>query len=171
MVRLYCATTSCKLFLLQLEVDISMSLNVSATSLDCQIVSTIKTAVTSDRVCLLFQKIMLEEGMTRLAIHSLTGSSEKEREHAIKLLLEFSNDEAYCRKIALEKGALVLLTSLAGTLEHPTLSNLAEEVLTRIETVEENIQYLAAAGRFEPLLSRLCEGTSFYKACLLFNHL
>ncbi|KAI6686939.1 hypothetical protein NL676_032852 [Syzygium grande] len=105
------------------------------------------------------KKIMLEEGMTRLAIHSLTGSSEKEREHAIKLLLEFSNDEAYCRKIALEKGALVLLTSLAGTLEHPTLSNLAEEVLTRIETVEENIQYLAAAGRFEPLLSRLCEGS------------
>ncbi|KAF8018811.1 hypothetical protein BT93_H3647 [Corymbia citriodora subsp. variegata] len=105
------------------------------------------------------KKIMLEEGMTRLAIHSLTGSSEKEREHAIKLLLEFSNDEAYCKKIALEKGALVLLTSLAGNLEHPTLSNLAEEVLARIETVEENIQYLAAAGRFEPLLSRLCEGS------------
>ncbi|XP_030537394.2 U-box domain-containing protein 43-like isoform X1 [Rhodamnia argentea] len=105
------------------------------------------------------KKIMLEEGMTRLAIHSLTGSSEKEREHAIKLLREFSNDEAYCKKIALEKGALVLLTSLAGNLEHPTLSNLAVEVLARIETIEENIQYLAAAGRFEPLLSRLCEGS------------
>lgn len=105
------------------------------------------------------KKIMLEEGITRLAIRSLTGSSEKEREHAIKLLLEFSNDEAYCKKIALEKGALVLLTSLAGNLEHPTLSNPAEEVLARIETIEENIQYLAAAGRFEPLLSRLCEGS------------
>jgi len=142
----------------------------SATPLECHIVLNINTAVISDGVCQLFQKIMLEEGITRLAIRSLTGSSEKEREHAIKLLLEFSNDEAYCKKIALEKGALVLLTSLAGNLEHPTLSNPAEEVLARIETIEENIQYLAAAGRFEPLLSRLCEGTSFYEAFLISHH-
>uniref|UniRef100_A0A5B7C122 RING-type E3 ubiquitin transferase n=1 Tax=Davidia involucrata TaxID=16924 RepID=A0A5B7C122_DAVIN len=109
------------------------------------------------------KNMMLEEGITRLAIHSLIGSSEKEREYAVKLLLEFSSDEAYCVKIASEKGALVLLSSMAGNLEHPALSKLAEEVLKQMERVEDNIQHLAAAGRFEPLLSRLCEGSDSVK--------
>ncbi|PPD83777.1 hypothetical protein GOBAR_DD19298 [Gossypium barbadense] len=104
------------------------------------------------------KKIMLDEGMTRLAIHSLTGSSEKEREYAVKLLLEFSSDEAYCTRIASEKGALVLLSSMAGNLEHPAVANLAEELLTQMERTDNSVQHLAAAGRFEPLLSRLCEG-------------
>ncbi|KAI8574025.1 hypothetical protein RHMOL_Rhmol01G0321900 [Rhododendron molle] len=103
------------------------------------------------------KKIMLEEGITRLAIHSLIGSSEKERESAVKLLLEFSSDEAYCTDLASEKGALVLLSTMAGNLEHPALSNLAEEALKLMEKVEDNVQHLAAAGRFEPLLNRLRE--------------
>ncbi|XP_058110260.1 U-box domain-containing protein 44-like [Magnolia sinica] len=109
------------------------------------------------------KQIMLEEGVTRLAIHSLTASLEKEREYAVKLLLEFSCDEGYCTKIASQKGALVLLTSMTGNLEHPALSNLAEEVLRKVEKVEENVQHLAAAGRFQPLLTRLCEGTEDVK--------
>lgn len=109
------------------------------------------------------KQIMLEEGMLRLAIRSLNVSSEKEREYALKLLLEFSTDEGYCTKIALEKGALVLLSSMAGNVEHPTLSNLAEEILKNMETVEENIQHLAIAGRFQPLLTRLYEGTDDVK--------
>ncbi|CAI0392477.1 unnamed protein product [Linum tenue] len=109
------------------------------------------------------KNIMLEEGVSRLAIHSLVGSSEKEREYAVKLLLEFTNDEDYCTKITSEKGALVLLSSMAGNLEHPALSNLADELLKRLEKMEENIQPLAAAGRFEPLLARLCEGSDDVK--------
>ncbi|ONK77056.1 uncharacterized protein A4U43_C02F2640 [Asparagus officinalis] len=103
--------------------------------------------------------IMLEEGMTRLAIRSLTASLEKEREYALRLLLEFSYVEGYCRKIALEKGALVLLSSLAGNVEYPVLYNLAEEILANIEKVEDNVEYLAMAGRYQPLLTRLCRGT------------
>lgn len=102
--------------------------------------------------------MMLEEGITRLAIHSLIGSSDKEKEYAVKLLLELSRDEAFCQKIASEKGALVLLSSMAENLEHPALSSLAEEVLKQMERVEDNVHHLAAAGRFEPLLSRLSEG-------------
>ncbi|KAH7542239.1 hypothetical protein FEM48_Zijuj02G0052300 [Ziziphus jujuba var. spinosa] len=109
------------------------------------------------------KEIMLEEGTTRLAIHGLIGSSEKERENAVKLLLEFSSDEACCTKIASEKGALVLLSSIAGNLEHPALSNLAEEVLKQMEKMEDNVQHLAAVGRFEPLLTRLCEGSDDVK--------
>ncbi|KAF7833771.1 U-box domain-containing protein 44-like [Senna tora] len=104
------------------------------------------------------RNIMLEGGVTRLAVHSLIGSSEKEREYAVKLLLEFCSDEACCIRVALEKGALVLLSSVAGNLEYPTLSNLAEDVLRQLERVEDNVQLLAAAGRFEPLLSRLRDG-------------
>ncbi|XWS28679.1 hypothetical protein CRYUN_Cryun25bG0091900 [Craigia yunnanensis] len=104
------------------------------------------------------KKIMLEEDITRLAVHSLIGSSEKEREYAVKLLLKFSSDEACCTRIASEKGALVLLSSMAGNLEYPALTNLAEEVLTRMERAVDIVQHLAAAGRFEPLLSRLREG-------------
>ncbi|XP_029120615.1 U-box domain-containing protein 43 isoform X2 [Elaeis guineensis] len=103
--------------------------------------------------------IMIEEGITRLAIRSLTGHSEMEKEYALRLLLEFSCDEGYCKKIALEKGALVLLSSMAGSSEYPTLSNLAEEVLKNIERVEENIQHLAIAGRFQPLITQLCKGS------------
>ncbi|GMG98350.1 hypothetical protein Nepgr_000190 [Nepenthes gracilis] len=107
--------------------------------------------------------IMFGEGITRLAIRSLVGSTEKERECALKLLLEFSSDEAYCVKIASEKGALVLLSSMAGNMEHPALSNLAEELLKRLELVEENVQHLAAAGRYEPLIKRLCGGSDCVK--------
>lgn len=108
---------------------------------------------------------MLEEGITRLAIRSLIGSSEKEKESAVKLLLEFSSDEAYCTKLASEKGALVLLSTMAGNLEHPALSNLAEEALKLMEKVEDNVQHLAAAGRFEPLLNRLREGKAYTIYC------
>lgn len=101
---------------------------------------------------------MLEEGVTKSAIRSLIGNSEKEKEYAVKLLLEFCSDETYCKSIASEKGALVLLSSMAGNLEHPALSNLAEEVLKKMERVEDNVQHLAAAGRFEPLINRLCQG-------------
>ncbi|KAI3993468.1 hypothetical protein MKX01_002481 [Papaver californicum] len=92
------------------------------------------------------KQVILQEGATRLAIHSLIGSSEKEKEYAVN--------------IASEKGALVLLSSMTGDLEHPSLSNLAEEVLKRLEKVDDNVYPLAAAGRLELLLCRLREGTS-----------
>ncbi|CAL9092210.1 unnamed protein product [Musa textilis] len=103
--------------------------------------------------------IMLEQGITRLAIRSLTGRSEMEKEYALKLLLEFSIDTDCCTRIALEKGALVLLSSMAANSDHPTSSNLAEEVLKNLEKVEDNVQHLAMAGRFQPLVARLYNGT------------
>lgn len=101
---------------------------------------------------------MIGEGITKLAIKSLVGSTEKEKENALRLLINLSDNEAYCAKIASEKGAFLLLSSTAENLEYPTLSNLAEDVLKRLEVIDENVEHLAAAGRFEPLLSRLCEG-------------
>ncbi|KAH7672611.1 Zinc finger RING/FYVE/PHD-type protein [Dioscorea alata] len=103
--------------------------------------------------------MMLEEGLSRLAIRSLNGSSEKEREYALNLLLQFSHDRGYCAKLASEKGALVLLSSLAENLQYPRLSNMAEEVLKNMEKEEDNVQHLAVVGRFQPLLNRLCEGS------------
>ncbi|WOL18652.1 U-box domain-containing protein 44-like [Canna indica] len=100
--------------------------------------------------------IMLEQGTIRVAIRSLTGWSEIEKEYALKILLEFSGDVNCCTKIALEKGALVLLASMVGNPDYPTLSNLAEEVLKNLEEVEDNVQHLAMAGRFQPLITRLC---------------
>ncbi|KAL9235373.1 hypothetical protein vseg_010135 [Gypsophila vaccaria] len=102
---------------------------------------------------------MIEEGITKLAVHSLVGSTEKEKESALKLLLEFSSSKDYCAKIASEKGAFLLLSSLAENLEQPSLSNLAEDMLKCLEMMDEYVEPLAAAGRFEPLLNRLCEGT------------
>lgn len=106
------------------------------------------------------QKIMVEEGITRLTVHGLIGSSEKEREFALRLLLVFSSDEDFCVKIASGKGALVFLTSMADDLENRSLSQLAGEVLKCIERVDSNIEQLAVAGRFGPLLKRLREGMS-----------
>lgn len=103
---------------------------------------------------------MMEEGITKVAVQSLVGSTEKEKENALKLLIEFSSNRDYCAKIASEKGAFLLLSSLSENLEQPALSNLAEDMLKCLEMVDENVEGLAAAGRFEPLLSRLCEGRS-----------
>lgn len=110
---------------------------------------------------------MLEEGVTKSVIHSLIGNSEKEKEYAVKLLLEFCNDEAYCKSVASEKGALVLLSSMTGNLELPALSNLVDEVFKKMERIEEIVQPLAAAGRFEPLINRLCQG--MLCTCFCFN--
>ena len=116
---------------------------------------------------------MLGEGITKLAINSLAGNSEEEKENALKLLLEFARDEAYRGKIASEKGAFLLLSSVAENLEHPILSHLAEDVLKHLEMVGENVEHLAAAGRFGPLLSRLSEGWSgcdiHSLSCLLYT--
>ncbi|KAJ0983904.1 hypothetical protein J5N97_002260 [Dioscorea zingiberensis] len=103
--------------------------------------------------------MMLEEGLSRLAVRSLNGSSEKEREYALSLLLQFSQERGYCAKIASEKGALVLLSSMAGNLELPKLSNMAEEVLKNMEREDDNVQHLAVVGRFQALLTKLCEGS------------
>ncbi|KAF3779042.1 U-box domain-containing protein 44 [Nymphaea thermarum] len=103
--------------------------------------------------------IMIEEGVMRLTIHSLIGHLKEEGQYALKLLLEFSANEHYCTKLAVEKGALLLLSSIAGDTDNPSLANLAEEALKNIEKLEINIQHLAAAGRFQPLLNRLCEGS------------
>lgn len=54
---------------------------------------------------------------------------------------------------------------MSGNLEHPALSNLPEEVLKNLEKVQDNVQLLAAAGRFEPLISHLCEGMSCIGFC------
>uniref|UniRef100_A0A1D1YDW1 RING-type E3 ubiquitin transferase n=1 Tax=Anthurium amnicola TaxID=1678845 RepID=A0A1D1YDW1_9ARAE len=107
--------------------------------------------------------MMLQEGTSRLAIRSLTSSLEEEKEFAAKLLLQFSYDEGYCATLVSEKGALVLLSSMSGSAEYPILSNIAEEILKNMEKVEDNLQHLAAAGRFQPLLARLSEGTEDVK--------
>ncbi|KAL0919572.1 hypothetical protein M5K25_011672 [Dendrobium thyrsiflorum] len=107
--------------------------------------------------------IMLKEGITRLAIRSLSETSEKEREFALRILLDFSVDEEFSSNLALEKGALYLLTSISGNSNQPALSNLAEDVLKNMEKVEGNIEYLSKEGRYQPLLSRLCEGSEDVK--------
>ncbi|XP_020571690.1 U-box domain-containing protein 44-like [Phalaenopsis equestris] len=103
--------------------------------------------------------IMLKEGITRLAIRSLSETSEKEREFALRILLDFSVEEEFSLNLALEKGALYLLTSIAGNSNQPSLSNLAEDVLNSMEKVEGNIESLSKEGRYQPLLIRLCEGS------------
>uniref|UniRef100_A0A0D6R4B5 RING-type E3 ubiquitin transferase n=1 Tax=Araucaria cunninghamii TaxID=56994 RepID=A0A0D6R4B5_ARACU len=105
------------------------------------------------------KRIMIEAGVSKLAIKSLTGSFEKEKEYAVKLLLEFSQEREFCLRIASEKGSVLLLSGMAGNAENPTLSNLAEETLRKMEEMEENVQHLASAGRFQPFLTRLCEGS------------
>ncbi|KAH9311648.1 hypothetical protein KI387_026683, partial [Taxus chinensis] len=103
------------------------------------------------------KRMMVEAGVSKLAIKSLTGSLEKEKEYAVKLLLDFSREREFCSRIASEKGSLLLLCGMAGNTENPTLSNLAEETLRKMEEIEENVQQLAAAGRFQPFLTHLCE--------------
>lgn len=105
------------------------------------------------------KKMMVEAGVSRLAIKSLAASLEKEKEYAVKLLLEFSNEKEFCSRIASERGSLLLLSGMAGNVENPNLSNLAEQILRKMEELEENVQQLAAAGRFQPLLTLLCEGS------------
>ncbi|KAJ7541855.1 hypothetical protein O6H91_10G079700 [Diphasiastrum complanatum] len=106
------------------------------------------------------QGAMVEAGVLRYAVKSLGSSLNKEVEGAVALMFEVSEQQIFCEKIGLEKGAIIHLVGLvSNTQENLSVSDIAEQILTNLERVDSNVLQMAEAGRFQPLFMRLFEGS------------
>ena len=102
---------------------------------------------------------MVEIGAIKLAVQSLGSGVDKERECAVRLLLELTLSKSMCSRIGSEKGAIVALIGVTSTHnENAEISNLAEHTLLNLEHLDANSLQMAEAGRLKPLLTRLCQG-------------
>ncbi|CAM6026016.1 unnamed protein product [Sphagnum balticum] len=105
-------------------------------------------------------KMMVELGVSKLAVKSLGSSLDKERETAVTLLHELSLHPHTCAQMGSEKGAILFLVGLTtNDDEDLKVASLAEKTLKNLEQMDVTVLQMAEAGRLQPLLSRLCEGS------------
>lgn len=103
---------------------------------------------------------MVELGVLKLAVKSLGSSLEKEKGSAVGLLHELSLHQHICTRLGSEKGAILFLVGItSNTDEDVGVASLAEDTLKNLEQVDATVFQMAEAGRLQPLLSRLTEGT------------
>ncbi len=104
---------------------------------------------------------MVELGVLKLAVKSLGSSQDKEKETAVLLLHELSLHPHTCKQMGSEKGAILFLVGLTtNTDEDLQIARVAEKTLKNLEQMDVTVLQMAEAGRLQPLLSRLCEGTN-----------
>jgi hypothetical protein len=107
------------------------------------------------------KEMMVELGVSKLAVKSLGSSLDKEKETAVTLLHELSLHPHTCAQMGSEKGAILFLVGLTTNVDEDLkVASLAEKTLKNLEQMDCTVLQMAEAGRFQPLLSRLCEGTT-----------
>jgi hypothetical protein len=106
------------------------------------------------------KEMMVELGVSKLAVKSLGSSLDKEKETAVTLLHELSLHPHTCAQMGSEKGAILFLVGLTTNVDEDLkVASLAEKTLKNLEQMDCTVLQMAEAGRFQPLLSRLCEGS------------
>jgi hypothetical protein len=104
---------------------------------------------------------MVELGVLKLAVKSLGSSRDKEKETAVLLLHELSLHPHTCKQMGSEKGAILFLVGLTTNIDEDLqIARVAEKTLKNLEQMDVTVLQMAEAGRLQPLLSRLCEGTN-----------
>ncbi len=104
---------------------------------------------------------MVELGVLKLAVKSLGSSQDKEKETAVLLLHELSLHLHTCKQMGSEKGAILFLVGLTTNIDEDLqIARVAEKTLKNLEQMDVTVLQMAEAGRLQPLLSRLCEGTN-----------
>ncbi|EFJ35074.1 hypothetical protein SELMODRAFT_165881 [Selaginella moellendorffii] len=110
------------------------------------------------------QECLVEAGVLKAAVRSLSSSHVYEVEGALKLLLEISKKPEFAKLIGKEKGALIHLLGISSNSSgNASLSVLADRTLRNLEQIDSNVWEMAEAGRLEPLITRLCKGTDTTK--------
>ena len=103
---------------------------------------------------------MVELGVLKLAVRSLSSNVDKETESAASLLYELSLHPHICARVGAEKGAIPILVGVTSNSSgNVGIRGLAEQTLTKLEQFDFTIMQMAEAGRLKPLLTRLCEGS------------
>ncbi|KAH9561528.1 hypothetical protein CY35_05G026000 [Sphagnum magellanicum] len=106
------------------------------------------------------KEMMVELGVSKLAVKSLGSSLDKEKETAVTLLHELSLHPHTCAQMGSEKGAILFLVGLTTNVDEDLkVASLAEKTLKNLEQMDVTVLQMAEAGRLQPLLSRLCEGS------------
>lgn len=104
---------------------------------------------------------MVDLGVLKPTVQSLSSNVDKERESAASLLYELSLHPRICERVGSEKGAILILVGVTSNNSgNVGIRGLAEQTLTNLEQFDSTIVQMAEAGRLKPLLTRLCEGTN-----------
>lgn len=95
----------------------------------------------------------------RTVVKFLNHGQAKEKEQAVSLLFELSENKALSGRIGSVSGAILILVGLSSSkVENLLIVDRAEKTLENLESCEKNVRQMAENGRLQPLLRLLLEG-------------
>lgn len=95
----------------------------------------------------------------RTIVKFLNHGQTQEKERAVSLLFELSENKALSERIGSVSGAILILVGLSSSkVENSLIVDRAEKTLENLESCEKNVRQMAENGRLQPLLRLLLEG-------------
>jgi len=95
----------------------------------------------------------------RTIVKFLNHGQTQEKEQAVSLLFELSENKALSERIGSVSGAILILVGLSSSkVENFLIVDRAEKTLENLESCEKNVRQMAENGRLQPLLRLLLEG-------------
>lgn len=95
----------------------------------------------------------------RTIVKFLNHGQTQEKERAVSLLFELSENKALSERIGSVSGAILILVGLSSSkVENLLIVDRAEKTLENLEGCEKNVRQMAENGRLQPLLRLLLEG-------------
>ncbi|KAG2620355.1 U-box domain-containing protein 44-like [Panicum virgatum] len=96
----------------------------------------------------------------RTIVKFLNHGQTQEKEKAVSLLYELSENKALSERIGSVPGAILILVGLSSSkVENLLIIDRAEKTLENLESCEKNVRQMAENGRLQPLLRLLLEGS------------
>lgn len=96
----------------------------------------------------------------RTIVKFLNHGQTQEKEKAVSLLYELSENKALSERVGNVSGAILILVGLSSSkVENLLIVDRAEKTLENLESCEKNVRQMAENGRLQPLLRLLLEGT------------
>ncbi|AQK39685.1 U-box domain-containing protein 44 [Zea mays] len=95
----------------------------------------------------------------RTIVKFLNHGQTQEKEQAVSLLFELSENKALSERIGSVSGAILILVGLSSSkVENLLIVDRAEKTLENLESCEKNVRQMAENGRLQPLLRLLLDG-------------
>ncbi|KAL5648543.1 hypothetical protein ACJX0J_039352, partial [Zea mays] len=94
----------------------------------------------------------------RTIVKFLNHGQTQEKEQAVSLLFELSENKALSERIGSVSGAILILVGLSSSkVENLLIVDRAEKTLENLESCEKNVRQMAENGRLQPLLRLLLD--------------
>lgn len=95
----------------------------------------------------------------RTIVKFLNHGQTQEKERAVSLLFELSENKDLSERIGSVSGAILILVGLSSSkVENSLIVDRAEKTLENLESCEKNVRQMAENGRLQPLLRLLLDG-------------